>query len=163
MLKESFKPIIGDRPKILILGSLPGDISLTKQEYYAHPQNRFWKVLSSIYDVDYPISYKNKIEFLKQNRIALWDVCSSAYRIGSMDTAIKYPKWNDIDGLLQNNPEIKTVIFNGKKAEHLFNKKHKRTENIKYVCLPSTSPANASWNFDKLMQTWKEVSKFNEK
>lgn len=155
MFKKSFAPIVPPKSKVLILGSLPGDRSLAQHEYYAHPQNRFWKILFQL--VDRPVSgvYAEKINLLHEAKIALWDVCDTAHRVGSMDTAILMEVPNPIHTLLEEYPTIRTICFNGQKAEKLYNKYFTRKEDIQYIALPSTSPANASFTQARLLEKWK--------
>jgi len=159
MLKQSFAPIIPNQPRILILGSLPGDLSIAKDQYYAHPQNRFWKVLFPLFEQEFSTDYSKRIALLHQQQIALWDVCASAIRPGSMDTAISEVIPNTIPQLLAEHPTITKVIYNGQKAQKLFEKYFKKQENISYITLPSTSPANAQFSLDKLLLHW-EIIKF---
>jgi hypoxanthine-DNA glycosylase len=154
MLKQSFLPIYHENAKFLILGSLPGDKSLEEQQYYAHPQNRFWKLLFTIMNKPFEHGYKERIQLLEDHQIALWDTCASATRMGSMDNAILEEVPNDIMGLLTNIPSIRTIIFNGKKAHELYDKYHTRVPDIAYHSLPSTSPANAQFSFERLEAAW---------
>lgn len=157
MLKQSFPPIISQNANILILGSLPGDLSISKNEYYAHPQNRFWKVLFALFEKPYSTDYSEKVQLLHDQKIALWDVCASAHRPGSMDIDITNVIPNDINYLLLQNTTIKTIIFNGQKAQKLFDKHFDKQQNIKYITLPSTSPANAQFSIDKLLVHWRII------
>ena len=157
MDKKSFKPIIPSQPKILILGSLPGDLSIAINQYYGHPRNRFWKILFDLYNKEHQMEYEERINFAITNQIAIWDVAYSAFRPGSMDVDIKDVVPNAIDELIINYPTIKKVIFNGKKAEQMFNQFFERKEDIEYYVLPSTSPANASYSYDKLYSIWEEA------
>lgn len=157
MLKQSFAPIIPSQPRILILGSLPGDLSIAKDQYYAHPQNRFWKVLFPLLEQEFSTDYSERIALLHQQQIALWDVCASAIRPGSMDTAISEVIPNPIPQLLAENPSITKVIFNGQKAQKLFDKYFKKQENLNFITLPSTSPANAQFSIEILLQHWEII------
>lgn len=94
-----------------------------------------------------------------ESKERIWDVCEAAIRKGSMDTDILEESPNKIDQLLQDNPDIKTVCFNGQKAQKLFDKYFKRTADIQYITLPSTSPANASFNQERLLGAWEIVGK----
>lgn len=157
MDKKSFNPIIPTQPQILILGSLPGDLSIAVNQYYGHPRNRFWKVLFDIYNVEHQIDYSARINFALMHQIAIWDVAHSAFRKGSMDVDIKDVVPNAIDDLLDNYPSIQKVIFNGKKAEQLFKQFFEQRNSIQYFSLPSTSPANASYSYEKLYSIWSEA------
>lgn len=157
MVKQSFPPVLPTLPRILILGSLPGDLSLAQQQYYAHPQNRFWKVLFRLFEKDFSPDYDARIRLLHTHGIALWDVCASAIRPGSMDTAITDVIPNAIDRLLTENPSIQSVFFNGQKAQKLFDKHFHKEEHLHYITLPSTSPANAQFSLDRLIQHWQII------
>jgi len=147
--------------RYLILGSLPGDLSLEKQEYYGHPQNRFWRLLTKIFQEDIMLEYADKKRFLLKHNIAVWDVCGTAFRVGSMDTAIQEVVPNAIPDLLKQYPGIEHVLFNGKKAMHLYDRFFERIYGIQYHELPSTSPANAAYNLDKLNSYWSKAFGFH--
>lgn len=155
--KNSFPVIINEEAEILILGSLPGDLSIAKQAYYAHPQNRFWKLMAKLFNRELSISYSDRVQLLQENRIALWDVCKTAYREGSMDTAIQDVEANAIHELISSYPKLKKIVFNGQKAMKLYDKHLNRVDELSYYCMPSTSPANASYNLERLMESWREV------
>ena len=155
--KNSFPVIINEEAEILILGSLPGDLSIAKQAYYAHPQNRFWKLMAKLFNQELSDSYPERVQLLQDNRIALWDVCKSAYREGSMDTAIQEVEANAIHELISSYPKLKKIVFNGQKAMKLYDKHLNRIAGIDYYCMPSTSPANASYNLERLMESWGEI------
>lgn len=157
MFKKSFAPIVPPHSKLLLLGSLPGDRSLQESQYYAHPQNRFWKTLALLLNVSIPIDYPQRIALLQQHHIALWDVCKTAIRKGSMDTDIVQELPNDITHLLLDNPDIKTICFNGQKAQKLYDKYFEHMPGIQYFTLPSTSPANASFNQERLLAAWQII------
>ncbi len=157
MLKQSFSPILPENPTILILGSLPGDLSIAEHQYYAHPQNRFWKILFHLFDEPFSTDYHKRKDLLIKNHIALWDVCSSAIRKGSMDVDIKEVSPNTILQLLVEYPTIRRVFFNGQKAASLFDRHLERKPDILFQTLPSTSPANAQFNFSRLLEQWKTV------
>ena len=114
--KHGLAPLVGADPRILILGSLPGDESIARQEYYGHPRNRFWKVLAAVFGESVPETYGQKKEFLFRHRVALWDVYASAERDGSTDARIKNPVTNDIPGFLAAHPGIRIIALNGGKA-----------------------------------------------
>lgn len=158
--KFGLSPIIYEDSKILILGSLPSEESISKQEYYAKPANRFWRVLSAIFNASTPTSYSEKINLLKANHIALWDVINHAVREGSLDSAIKDEELNDIIHILHEYSSIHTIVFNGTKAYNSFNKhigEIRVGRDIKIFKLYSTSSTNAKFNLDKLIENWKPV------
>ena len=156
-LKESFRPLLCPQPFYLILGSIPGDRSIADQAYYAHPQNRFWRIIATLCQVELPEHYEARKELIATHHIALWDVAHKALRKGSLDSAIRNEEPNDILQLLANCPTIHTVLFNGKKAEQLYKRYFKQLPHIRYFSLPSTSPANAACKFDELVMKWGKV------
>jgi len=151
---RSFPPIINHNSQILILGTIPGEESLRQQQYYAHKQNLFWKVICHATNQPLPEGYNERKELLLNNQIALWDVCQTCIREGSLDSDIKEVIPNSIDQLLEKYPNIQTIAFNGKKAEALFKKHFQYLKNINYLSLPSTSPANASISMEIKLRAW---------
>lgn len=157
MYKQSFDAIIPHDSQLLILGSLPGDLSIANDQYYAHPQNRFWKILFSLFKEEYSSTYSQRIAFLHRHHIALWDVCATAIRPGSMDTAISDVVPNAIPQLLHQHPTIRHIFFNGQKAQKLFDKLLDRDPLLRYHTLPSSSPANAQFSLQKLTEQWQII------
>lgn len=157
---KSFKPSIDTNSKVLILGSMPGIKSLEEQQYYAHPQNRFWKVLGYICnESNLPkFNYALKLKTLLKNNIALWDTIKSCKREGSLDSDIQNEKPNDIRKLLKKYPNIKIICLNGNKSYLAF-KKYFPDLLEKYACykMPSTSPANANYSLDRLIEEYKII------
>lgn len=156
-IKSSFAPIADKETQILILGSLPGDKSLAENEYYAHPRNRFWRIIAEIIGYDFSTNYIEKLEMLRQNKIGVWDVVNSAKRTGSLDTNILDEVPNDLEGFIEEHPKLKIIAFNGAKSQKLFDKYFTRKATLKYLALPSTSPANAKMSFEIICQKWKEI------
>jgi len=115
-----FPPIIGEQPKVLILGSMPGVKSLELGQYYGHPQNHFWKIMAELLGRPMPESYEGRIAMLHESGIAVWDVFGSCRREGSLDQSIREAKPNDVPGLLRKYPSIRLVSFNGRKIEQGF-------------------------------------------
>lgn len=161
---KSFKPSIDEKCKILILGSMPGIKSLEEQQYYAHPQNRFWKVMGRICSCEklLDMDYNDKLNILLKHNIALWDTIKLCERNGSLDSNIEKEIPNNIKGLLKKYPSIKTICLNGNKSYSMF-KKHFPELLKKYncLCLPSTSPANAKFRLDDLITEWNKVFDIN--
>jgi hypoxanthine-DNA glycosylase len=155
--KQSFKPIATKQSTILILGSLPGDASLAKQEYYAHPQNKFWRLITAILKIPLPETYKEKVELFTLHNIALWDVVATAIRKGSLDSAMQQVVPNNIEGFLKVHGSIKLIAFNGLKAAALYKKHFNFEEGRRYITLPSSSPANAGKNFEELVEAWGKI------
>lgn len=145
MLKQSFAPFVDTRARILILGTLPGEESLRLQRYYGNPRNLFWRVLADVFAEPHVVEYEQQKALLKRNRIALWDVLHSAERIGSLDSAIRNPVPNDIANLLVSYPRLRTIAFNGLRAQSLFRQFIAATltippDKLRLSALPSTSP-----------------------
>lgn len=150
---QSFKPVVDKNCRILILGSMPGVKSLEKQQYYAHKQNHFWPIISALFGQKIPEAYAHKQQFLLQQHIALWDVVHNCRREGSSDSAIKDPVANDFGAFYRQYSQIKTIFFNGGKAEELYLRLIYKTvdHKDKSICLlPSTSPANTLPYAEKL-------------
>ena len=153
MLK-GFDPIIPSAPVLMILGSMPSVSSLEKQEYYGYAHNRFWKILHHVYDM--PINdYDEKKKILYEKQILLWDVISECEREGSLDSAIRNEKVNDIGALIIRYSTIRKVICNGKKAYNLY-QRYFSDVNIPCIYLPSTSNANRSIKEEKLFELWEQ-------
>lgn len=156
---QSFPPIVDYQSRILILGSIPGVKSLEMQQYYAHPQNNFWRIIFNILDETYLLDYAERISFLKENRIALWDVIESCERKGSTDSTIKNEEENDIIGLLTNYPNIKAIFCNGQKSYKNLSKILKDKINIPVFILPSTSPLHTI-SLEKKKEQWQKILDF---
>ncbi|MEE9573682.1 MAG: DNA-deoxyinosine glycosylase, partial [Candidatus Neomarinimicrobiota bacterium] len=142
---KSFSPIIGKNPKVLLLGTLPSKLSIELQQYYGNPQNSFWRILFTLFNSTFTSNYDDKKLLAINNNIAVWDVCYTAMRTGSMDSTIKEESPNTINELIALNPSISTIAFNGQKAAKLCEKYFQKHDNINYLTLLSTSPANAKF------------------
>lgn len=154
---HELNPVYNSESKILILGSIPSPKSREIGFYYSHPQNKFWKVLSAIFNTKIPDDINSKREFLLNNHIALWDVIDSCDIIGASDSSIKNIKVNDINRILKNS-NIKTIFTTGKKADNLYMKYCYPKTKIKSIYLPSTSPANcANYTFEDLVEKYKVI------
>ena len=153
---HTIKPFYNKDSKVLILGSFPSVKSREEGFYYAHPQNRFWRVLSNVYEEN----ITDKKEFLKKHNIALFDVCASCEIKGSSDASIREVVPNDIKKIL-NTSQIKQIILNGKTASKLY-QKYMKDIKIPNIVLPSTSPANATFNLEKLIQEYKILKEFTK-
>lgn len=151
-----FSPVIDSESEILILGSFPSIISRENDFYYGNPKNRFWKILGLIYDIDFiSLSNLEKKNKLKELHIALYDVVYSCTIENSSDSTIEDVIYSDIPSLIKNT-KINRIYCNGKKAYELLLKAYPTYLDITYL-LPSTSPANAIWNIDKLYKKWIEI------
>ena len=155
-LTHTFEPVFNRESKILILGSFPSVKSRENNFYYGHPQNRFWKVLAQIFEVEVPQTIDEKRTFLLEHHIAVWDVIESCTIIGSSDSSIKDVVVNDFLKVLKNS-EIETIYVNGGKAYELYHRHAEKQTGIPAIKLPSTSPANAAWSLDRLCREWKKI------
>ena len=153
MLQHPFPPLYDKNSKVLILGSFPSVKSREQNFFYGHPQNRFWKVVSAVMGTNIPVTNEGKRNFLHNNHIALWDVIASCDITGSSDSSIKNVVANDLTTILEN-ADIKQIFVNGKTAEKYYNKYIRDTIKRDAICLPSTSPANAGWSVEKLVDAW---------
>ena len=149
-------PVFDKDSKVLILGSFPSVRSRKEGFFYGHPQNRFWKVTSQIFGEELPVTIDEKKAFLIRNHIALWDVIGSCEIDGSSDSSIRDVTVNDLSVIL-DVADIRAIFLNGKKAEQYYLKYLFPVLKRDAVCLPSTSPANAAWNLDKLADAWKII------
>lgn len=153
--EHTFGPVYNKNSKILILGSFPSVKSRELNFYYGHPQNRFWKLMSKIYNEEIGDEIDIKKQFLSKNNIALWDSLKSCEIKGSSDASITNVEINNIEELIKKS-NISKIIFNGKTAYNLFVKNADMTKysNLEIRILPSTSPANAAYSLDKLFDIW---------
>lgn len=153
MPQHPFGPLYDENSKVLILGSFPSVKSREEMFFYGHPQNRFWKVIAAVCNADTPVTVEEKSKLLHANHIALWDVIASCDITGSSDSSIKNVVANDLTVILES-ADIKQIFVNGKTAEKYYNKYIRDTIGREAVCLPSTSPANAGWSIDRLVEAW---------
>ncbi|HKO77612.1 MAG TPA: DNA-deoxyinosine glycosylase [Flavobacterium sp.] len=154
MTIHSFPYFINSETEILILGTMPGTISLAKQEYYANPRNHFWKIIYTFFEaLPIPENFEEKVQFLKSNKIGLWDVLENCERKGSLDIHIKNQKENDFYDLLKKFPSINKIVFNGNQSHAFFYKRFGQMEGITYFVMPSTSPANTV-PFENKLKIW---------
>lgn len=151
-------PVLDKKTRILLLGSFPGAASLAAQQYYGHPQNQFWKLLSAVLNIDLvAMPYPQRLKALLANNIGVWDVIAACERSGSLDSAIRNAQHNDFAPLKKRCPNLKRVCFNGKtsgKLENAF-----AEAGFETLVLPSSSPANASWSFARKLEVWRDISK----
>ena len=157
-------PIASAGAHTLVLGSLPGRRSLQMQQYYAHPQNAFWKLLARIYGGESSLPYTQRVEILTANHVALWDVLAAAERPGSLDSSIVHAsaRVNDFTTFYRAHPQVRRVCFNGRKAEELYRRfvlsgLPVEFAALRYVPMPSTSPAHAGMPFAEKLVRWKTI------
>ena len=156
MTVHPIPPVFDKDSKILILGSFPSVKSREACFFYGHPRNRFWKVVSSVYDEDIPQTTEEKRAFLLRNRIAVWDVIRSCDIEGSSDMSIRNVTPNDL-GVILGKADIRTIYVNGKTAYKYYNIYIRPVTGRPAVCLPSTSPANAAYSLDRLLTDWRQI------
>ena len=149
-------PVFDQNSRVLILGSFPSVKSREAAFFYGHPQNRFWRVLSNLFGEPAGETPAEKTAFLLRYHIALWDVIQSCEITGSADSSIKHAVPNDLTAILQTAP-ITQIFTNGKTADRLYRQYLLPATGIDALCLPSTSPANAQWSLEKLLDAWQVV------
>lgn len=157
-----FPPVADNNPAILILGSMPGSQSLQAGQYYAHPRNSFWFIMTRLLNGSADLDYEQRKVLLLHNGIALWDVLNTCQRKGSLDSSIinNTTVANDFNNFFTRHPSIKAVFFNGARAQQEYNKHiapilDEKFSPIEYIRLPSTSPAMASLNPEQKLRQWK--------
>ena len=146
-------PVYDKDSRILILGSFPSVKSRETGFFYGHPQNRFWKVVSTVFGEAVPQTTEEKKSFLLRNHIAVWDVINSCEIKGSSDSSIRNVTVNDLNRIL-DSADIRAIYVNGKTALKYYKKYAQPLIGREAVCLPSTSPANAVWNMERLLAEW---------
>ena len=142
---------------MLVLGTLPGEESLRRQEYYAHPRNLFWPIVCALFDASVPARYDERVRFVRDRGIALWDVVASGTRTASADATIRAEMPNRIPELLDAYPGIRAVAFNGGGARRLYDRHFARRPDLTYLALPSTSPAYARIGFAAKLAQWQAL------
>lgn len=149
-------PVIAPDTRLLVLGSFPGVASLRAQQYYGHPQNQFWKILGAIWSLDLlAMPYAQRIAAVREHGLGIWDVYAACEREGSLDTAIRNAQLNDLVRVQRECPQLQAIAHNG--GESFRHAKHTQALGLPVYRLPSTSPANASWSFDRKLAAWVEV------
>jgi hypoxanthine-DNA glycosylase len=161
VILHGLPPLIAANTRVLILGSFPGVKSLQTQQYYGHPQNNFWKL---VFNIVFPTisassleeycasSYENRSNLLLASGIGCWDVYASCEREGSLDSAIRNAQLNDLASLKQRCPQLQAIAHNG--GESYLHSKHTLALGLPVYKLPSSSPANASWSFERKLISW---------
>ena len=153
---EGLAPVLDAGTRLVILGSFPGAASLAAQQYYGHPRNNLWKLLSALWDADLvSLDYARRLEALQRHRVGLWDVYRSCEREGSLDSAIRAPVPNDLASLKRHAPQLQAVAHNG--AESARSRRITEQLGVAVHTLPSTSPANAAWTFERKLAAWRDV------
>ena len=161
-----FAPILGPAAETLILGSMPSEVSLSMGQYYAHPRNKFWWIMSQIFNFDPDLCYAKRSQFIANKSVAVWDVLFDCERPGSLDSAIVRgsERVNDFERFFLKHPELQRVIFNGAAAEKIFQRYCKALvadigDRVTWYRCPSTSPAHASISAEAKLDTWRQAIK----
>ena len=155
-LLQGLGPVVDANTRLVVLGSFPGVASLVAQQYYGHPRNHFWPIVAAIWNVDLmPLPYAQRIEAIRARGLGLWDVYDRCEREGSLDSAIEHAQLNDLASLKTRAPRLQAVAHNGAESARAF--KHTQSLGVAVHRLPSTSPANASWSFERKLAAWRAV------
>lgn len=157
-VSHDFEPVFDENSKVLILGTFPSVKSRENQFYYGHPQNRFWKVIAELTESEVPQTIEEKKKLLLEHGIAIWDVIESCDIIGSSDSSIKNVVPADIERVVANS-KIQNIYANGGTAKKLYEKYSQKKTGREIIGLPSTSPANAAYSLERLLECWQEVKK----
>lgn len=163
-MKHALPPIINEDSRILILGTMPGEESLRRQEYYANPRNQFWRIMSEIYQTPLGATYSERVAFLAEHGLALWDVLESCERSGSLDQDIQNPVANNFQTLFETYRTIHVLVFNGRTAHKWFEQLVAQRQalagldQIQELVMPSTSPT-ATIPFSKKIKQWSIITK----
>lgn len=155
-LLHGLGPVVDLNTRLVVLGSFPGVASLNVQQYYGHPRNHFWPILSAIWGADLlPLTYAQRIEAIRTRGLGLWDVYARCEREGSLDSAIEHAEFNDLARLKTLAPQLRAIAHNGGESARAI----RHTQSLGWAVhrLPSTSPANASWSFARKLAAWRTV------
>lgn len=157
--KASFPPLWRADATLLIVGSLPGEVSLSRRQYYAHPRNQFWPLITAVIDGDLGARYESRLVALSSAKVALWDVVESARRTGSLDSAVRAISPNDLSGLMRKMSRLRAIGFNGKLAARYGLRLIPQNDHIQRIVLPSSSPALTT-PFDVKLEAWLALRSF---
>jgi hypoxanthine-DNA glycosylase len=153
---DGLAPIADADTRLIVLGSFPGVASLRAQQYYGHPRNHFWPILSALWGIDLKgANYVERVAAVRAHGLGIWDVYARCEREGSLDSAIENAELNDLPGLLHRAPKLTAIAHNGGESARAM--KVTRALGLAVHRLPSTSPANASWSFERKLAAWREV------
>jgi hypoxanthine-DNA glycosylase len=154
LVLQGLPPVLGRQTRLVVLGSFPGAASLQAQQYYAHPRNHFWPILSALWQVDLlAMPYAQRLAELRARGLGLWDVYASCRREGSLDSAIEQAQFTDLASLRRRAPQLRAIAHNG--GESARARHHTSALGVPVLRLPSTSPANASWSFARKLAAWR--------
>jgi hypoxanthine-DNA glycosylase len=151
---QGLPPILSRQTRLLILGSFPGVASLRAQQYYGHPRNHFWPIVGALWGVEMgALPYEKRVALLRQRGLGVWDVYASCKREGSLDQAIEGAVFNDFASLQKQAPRLRHIAHNGGESARAM--RHLQALGFEVMRLPSTSPANASWSFERKLAAWR--------
>jgi TDG/mug DNA glycosylase family protein len=160
-MHHCFPPVTRPDTRLLVLGSLPGAVSLAQQRYYAHPQNQFWRLISAVIGRDLvPLAYEDRLAALLNARVGLWDTVAAATREGSLDTAIRLHEASDLAALAIALPDLRAIGFNGAKSATIGRRQLGPSPGLALIDLPSSSPAYASLSFEKKREAWRALAAY---
>jgi hypoxanthine-DNA glycosylase len=156
---HSFDPVVNGNTKLLILGTMPSEQSLKLRQYYGNPRNHFWKIMFELFEKPVAAGYEDRLRLLLDRGIGLWDVLADCVRPGSLDSRISQETANDFTSFFLAHPSIKTIVFNGGKAEQLFRKHAEFLPGISCVTMPSTSPTPGRnvKSYDEKVVVWRRI------
>ena len=153
---QGLAPVWQPESRLLVLGSFPGEASLRAGQYYGHPRNQFWRLLGTLWGQDLAaMDYERRIEWVRLKGLAIWDVYASCQREGSLDSAIREPQLNPLPELVARMPRLRAIAHNGGESARAMRITGRL--GLPVVRLPSTSPANASWSFERKLDAWRQL------
>jgi hypoxanthine-DNA glycosylase len=156
VLLQGLPPVIARGTRLVVLGSFPSEASLAARQYYAHPRNAFWPILSAIWGLEWPgLGYRERVAAARSRGLGIWDVYAACRREGSLDAAIEDARLNDLASLRRRAPGLVAIAHNG--GESARQMRHTRALGLPVWRLPSTSPANASWSFERKLAAWRQA------
>ena len=154
---HNIPPLWAADSRVLVLGSFPSPKSREQKFFYGHPRNRFWPVLSAVFNEPVPQTVEQKKELALRHHIAMWDTIASCEIKGASDTSIKHPVPNDLKSIIDSS-QIKAVFCTGAASYKYYVKQCEKDTGIPAVCLPSTSPANAAWSLERLTEAYRAIA-----
>jgi hypoxanthine-DNA glycosylase len=161
-LKRCFPPVVDRNTRVLVLGSLPGEVSLAHNQYYAHKQNKFWVLVGDVIEMDLVgMDYSSRLDALLEHRIGLWDVVAEAQRAGSLDSRIRNHASNDLVALVETLPNLVAIAFNGGTAAKIgMRALEEQADRYRFVRLPSSSPAYAAVSYQEKRGDWQRLREY---
>ena len=160
-MHHCFPPVTRTDTRVLVLGSLPGAISLAEQRYYANPRNLFWRLMSDVIGRDLvPLAYEDRLAALLDAKVGLWDTVAAATREGSLDAAIRLHQASDLAALAAASPDLRAIAFNGATSAKIGRRQLGSAPGLALIDLPSSSPAHASLSFEKKRDSWLRLAAY---